>query len=137
MADPQTRPTKESVAAFLKRATDGDRRKDAATLVRMMQAAAGAKGVIWGRGIIGFGTHAISYADGRTADWPTIAFAPRKDHVTLYVGRRFEGSDKLLPRLGKYKMSGGCLHIRRLSDVDMVVLGKVIAGAITTAKKKT
>ncbi len=136
MAEPKTKPTRESVAAFLKRATDGDRRKDAATIARMMQAATGAKGVMWGTGIVGFGSRPIPYADGRTADWPIAAFAPRKQDLTLYVGRRFEGADKLLPKLGKHKMSGGCLHIKRLSDVDMAVLAKVIAGSVKTATKK-
>ena len=138
MAEPKTRPTRERVTAFLKRATDGDRRKDAAAIVRMMQKASGAKGVMWGRGIVGFGLHDIAYADGRTAEWPIIAFAPRKQDLTLYISRRLEGLDGLLGQLGKHKMSGGCLHIKRLSDVDMAVLGKVIARSVkaTTQKRR-
>jgi hypothetical protein len=136
MAEAKTKATKESVTAFLERATDGDRRKDCAALVRMMRKATGAKGVMWGRAIVGFGTHPIAYADGRTADWPIIAFSPRKQDLTLYVGRRFEGADTLLPKLGKHKMSGGCLHIKRLSDVDLAVLGKVVAGSVKAATKK-
>lgn len=138
MAEPKTKPTKERVSAFLKRATDGDRQKDATTIARMMQKATGAKGVMWGRGIVGFGLHDIAYADGRTAPWPVIAFAPRKQDLTLYIGRRLEGLDGLRRQLGKHKMSGGCLHITRLSDVDMAVLGKVIARSVkaTTQKRR-
>ena len=109
MAEVKTKRTKESVTAFLERATDGDRRKDAATIVRMMQAASGARGMMWGPGIVGFGLHEIAYADGRTAEWPIIAFAPRKQHLTLYISRRLDGLDGLLGKLGKHKMSGGCL----------------------------
>jgi hypothetical protein len=134
--EPKTQPTKESVKAFLERATDGDRRKDCAALVRIMKDAAGAPGVMWGRNIVGFGLREIAYAGGRTAEWPVIAFSPRKQDLTLYVGRRFEGADTLLPRLGKHKMSGGCLHIKRLSDVDLAVLGKVVAGSVKTATKR-
>ena len=138
MAEAKTKPTKESVTAFLKRATDGDRRKDSATIVRMMQKASGAKGVMWGRGIVGFGIHEIVYAGGRTAEWPIIAFAPRKQDLTLYISRRLDGLVVLLGKLGKHKMSGGCLRIKRLSDVDMAVLGKVIAGSVkaTTTKRR-
>ena len=136
MAEPKTKPTKESVTAFLKRATDGDRRKDSATIVRMMQQASGAKGVMWGRGIVGFGRHDIAYADGRTAEWPIIAFAPRKQDLTLYISRRLDGLDELLGKLGKHKMSGGCLHIKRLSDVDVAVLGKVITRSVKATTKK-
>jgi hypothetical protein len=42
----------------------------------------------------------------------------------------------LLGKLGKHKMSGGCLHIKRLSDVDVAVLRKVIAGSVKTKQKK-
>ena len=136
MAELKTKRTNESVAAFLERATNGDRRKDSATIVRMMQEASGAKGVMWGRGIVGFGLHDIAYADGRTTEWPIIALAPRKQGLTLYINRRLEGLDVLLGKLGKHKMSGGCLHIKRLSDVNMAVLGKVIAQSVKATTKK-
>jgi hypothetical protein len=134
MAEPKTKPTKERVTTFLKRATDGDRRKDSATIVRMLQKASGAKGVMWGRGIVGFGLHGIAYADGRTAAWPIIAFAPRKTDLTLYINRRLDGLDALLGALGKHKMAGGCLHIKRLSDVDPAVLAKILARSIKATK---
>ena len=137
MPEQKTRPTKESVAAFLKRATDGDLRTDSATIVRMLQKATGARGVMWGRGIVGFGLQDIAYADGRTAEWPIIAFAPRKQHLTLYISRRLDGLDVLLGKLGKHKMSGGCLHIKRLSDVDMAVLSKVIARSVKATTSKS
>jgi hypothetical protein len=136
MAAPKTRPTKERVSAFLSRATEGDRRKDATTLVRMMRDATGAKGEMWGLGIVGFGRQDITYADGHIADWPIIAFAPRKQDLTLYISRRLEGLDALLGKLGKHKLSGGCLHIKRLSDVDLAVLAKVIARSVDATTKK-
>ena len=133
MAEAKTKPTKESVSAFLERATDGDRRKDCAALVRIMKGASGAPATMWGRAIIGFGTREIAYAGGRTGEWPIIAFSPRKQDLTLYIGRRVEGLDAMLARLGKHKLSGGCLHIKHLSDVDQAVLGKVIAASIKEA----
>jgi hypothetical protein len=133
VAEAKTKLTGESVTAFLERATDGDRRKDCATLVRIMKAASGAPAAMWGSSIVGFGTRAIAYADGRTADWPVIAFSPRKQDLTLYIGRRIAGLDGMLARLGKHKLSGGCLHIKRLGDVDQAVLGKVIAASVKEA----
>src|SRR6185295_17877148 len=114
VAEAKTKPTRESVGAFLERVTDGERRKDCAALVRMMKHASGARATMWGSNIIGFGTHDIAYAGGRTAEWPIISFSPRKQDLTLYVGRKVEGLDTLLARLGKHKLSGGCLHIKRL-----------------------
>jgi len=135
MPEPKTRPTKERVTAFLKRATEGDRRKDSAAIVRMLQKASGAKGEMWGRGIVGFGRVDIAYAGGRTADWPIIAFAPRKQDLTIYINRRLDGLDTLLDSLGKHKLSGGCLHIKRLSDVDVTVLARLLARSVKGTRK--
>lgn len=136
MAEAKTKPTKVNVDAFLDRATDGDRRKDCATLVRIMKAATGAPATMWGPAIVGFGTREIAYAGGRTAEWPIVAFSPRKQDLTLYVIRGFDTLDALLGKLGKHKMSGSCLHIKRLGDVDLAVLGKVVEGSVKAAKKK-
>jgi len=46
-----------------------------------------------------------------------------------------ETFDTLLGTLGKHKMSGSCLHIKRLSDVDLAVLGNVVAESVKAAKK--
>ena len=129
MAELKTRPTGESVTAFLKRATDGERRKDCATLVRLMKKSTGATGKVLGPSIVGFGSREIVYAGGRTAEWPIIAFAPRKQSLTIYLSN-FDERKALLSKLGKHKMSGSCLHVKRLSDVDSGVLERLIAAAV-------
>jgi len=133
VAEAKTKPTTQSVAAFIK-GVDEDRRKDCTTLVRIMEDASGAKATMWGTSIIGFGSYELKYASGRTADWPIVGFSPRKQDLTLYVGRRVEGP--LLKALGKHKMSGGCLHIKRLSDVDLGVLEKVVSASVKETKRR-
>ena len=135
MAEAKTKPTGESVNAFLDRVTTGDQRKDCAALVRMMKTAARAPAKMWGSGIVGFGTYEMQYAGGRTADWPIVAFSPRKPHITLYV-YGFPERQTLLTRLGKHKMSGSCLHIKRLSDVDSRVLERIVSGSVKSVKEK-
>jgi hypothetical protein len=135
MAEAKTKPTGESVTAFLKRATEGERRKDCSTLVKLMTAAAGAKGTMYGPSIVGFGTQTITYAGGRTGEWPMVAFSPRKADLTLYVSAS-KVPKPLLKQLGKHKVSGGCLHIKRLGDVDVKVLEQVVAGAVKRQKEK-
>ena len=133
MAEAKTRPTKQSVASFIK-GVDEERRKDCTTLVRIMKDASGAPATMWGTGIVGFGSYELKYADGRTADWPIISFSPRKQDLTLYVGRGVDGT--LLKTLGKHKLSGGCLHIRRLDDVDLAVLEKVVSASVKETKRR-
>jgi hypothetical protein len=133
MAEAKTRPTKQSVAAFIK-GVDEERQKDCTTLVRIMKEASGAPATMWGTNIIGFGTYEITYANGSVADWPIVGFAPRKRDLTLYVGRGH--SDTLLRALGKHKMSGGCLHIKHLSDVDLAVLKKLVSASVKERKRR-
>ena len=133
MAEAKTKRSKQSVAAFIT-GVDEDRRKDCATLVRIMKDVSGAPATMWGMSIIGFGTYELKYANGRTADWPIIGFSPRKQDLTLYVGRGVDGA--LLKALGKHKLSGGCLHIKRLSDVDLAVLEKVVSASVKETRRR-
>ena len=133
MAEAKTRPTKQSVADFIK-GVDEDRRKDCATLVRIMKDASGAPAAMWGTSIVGFGSYELKYASGRTADWPIIGFSPRKQDLTLYVGRGVDAT--LLKALGKHKLSGGCLYIKRLGDVDLAVLEKVVSASVKETRRR-
>ena len=38
-------------------------------------------------------------------------------------------------KLGKHSAAGGCLYIKRLSDVDLSVLKKVVDASVKRAKK--
>jgi hypothetical protein len=133
VTEAKTRPTKQSVAAFIK-GVDEDRRRDCTTLVRIMKDATGAPATMWGTSIVGFGTYELKYASGRTADWPIIGFSPRKQDLTLYVGRGVDGT--LLKALGTHKLSGGCLYIKRLADVDLGVLEKVVSASVKETRRR-
>ena len=135
MAEAKTKRTDQPVSAFIAGLADEGRRKDCAALVRIMKKAAGAKGAMYGASIVGFGTQTITYANGRTGDWPIVGFSPRKADLTLYVSAR-HAPKPLLKQLGKHKVSGGCLHIKRLSDVDPDVLARLVADAVSRAKKR-
>lgn len=133
MAEAKTKPTKQSVMDFVGAIADAQTRADCATIAKLMEEAAGAKGTMWGTSIAGFGTRTIKYAGGKEADWPIIAFSPRKRNLTLYLSLGDDGQQKLLAKLGKHATSKGCLYIKRLDDVDQSVLKKLIKNS---AKKK-
>ena len=135
MAEAKTKRTNQPVSAFIAGLADEGRRKDCAALARMMTKAAGARGAMYGASIVGFGTQTIQYAGGRTAEWPVVAFSPRKADLTLYVGAR-SAPKPLLKQLGKHKVSGGCLHIKRLSDVDLDVLARLVSDSVSRTTKK-
>ena len=135
MAEAKTKRTDQSVSDFIPGLADESRRKDCAALVRLMTKAVGAKGAMYGPSIVGFGTRTYAYANGRTEDWPAVAFSPRKADLTLYVSARSVPAP-LLKRLGKHKVSGSCLHIKRLSDVDLDLLATLVSGSVKATKKK-
>lgn len=135
MAEAKTKRTDQSVSAFIAGLDDESRRKDCAALVRIMTKAARARGAMYGPSIVGFGTQTIQYAGGRTGEWPLVAFSPRKADLTLYISAR-RAPKPLLKQLGKHKVSGSCLHIKRLSDVDLDVLSRLVSASVEAAKKK-
>lgn len=126
MAEPKTRPTKASVASFIAAVPDEVKRADCKALVKMMQAATGCKPVMWGDAIVGFGSRPIKYANGTELDWPVIGFSPRKQDLTIYIMSGFGKLQPLLKKLGKHKTSVSCLYVKKLADIDIEVLGKIL-----------
>lgn len=128
MAEAKTKPTRQSVEKFIKSVPDSTAREDCATVAKLMQQATRAEPQMWGSSIVGFGLRTIKYAGGREGDWPIIGFSPRKQNLTLYVAAGNQ-DPVLMKRLGKHTVSKGCLYIKRLSDVDLPTLKKVIQAA--------
>jgi hypothetical protein len=130
MAELKTKKTKASVAAFLKKIADPQRRKDCQTVLDLMKHATGEEPKMWGSSIVGFGTYHYRYASGREGDWPIIAFSPRKTDLTLYITPGFEKAEPLMAKLGKYKTGVCCLYIKKLDDIEIPVLKKLIAKSV-------
>jgi hypothetical protein len=135
MADLKTRATADSVPSFLGRISDPAQQKDARALLAIMKRITGKNPVLWGSSIIGFGTYHYQYATGREGDWPRIGFAPRKGNLTVYIMPGLARYGPLLKALGKHKTGGSCLHIRRLEDVHLPTLKKLIASGYKDAAK--
>jgi Domain of unknown function (DU1801) len=134
MAEAKTKPTDQTVKDFISKLPDADTRGDCAAIAKMMEEATGSKGVMWGANIAGYGKRKIKYAGGREADWPLIAFSPRKQNLTLYIAAGDERNAGLLAKLGKHSLGKGCLYIKRLSDVNMPTLKKLINASAKRTK---
>lgn len=135
MPEPKTKPTKQTVEDFISKVSDAEKRADCSTIAKLMEEVAGSKGVMWGDSIAGFGTATIKYASGKEADWPIIAFSPRKQNLTLYLAG-LDGEEKLLAKLGKHTRRKGCLYIVRLSEIDLPTLKKLISASAKRKKSK-
>ena len=127
MAEPKTRPTGASVPEFLAAIPGEERRKDCETLDRMMRRVSGVPARMWGPSIVGYGACTLTYANGRTLEWPELAFSPRVQALTVYLMDGGKPMAALLSKLGKHKMSSVCcLYIRSLADVDLTVLERIL-----------
>src|SRR5712692_8833066 len=100
MPENKTKPTAQSVAAFLAAIPDEQRRQDCQTLVAVMSQAAGAEPKLWGSNIIGFGQYHYVYESGREGDMMLTGFSPRKPALTLYLVGGFEPYPALMEKLG-------------------------------------
>lgn len=130
MAANKTVETDADVAAFVATVADPAQRTDAGILIDLMSKASGEPPKLWGPSIIGFGTHHYRYESGREGDMPLVAFSPRKGKTVLYSLRSAPSFEANLAKLGKHKTDNGCIYIKKLADVDLVVLGAMIADAL-------
>jgi hypothetical protein len=91
---------------------------------------------MWGTAIVGFGSYHYKYDSGREGDAPLAGIASRANGIVLYISCKFENSDALLKKFGKYKMSGGCIYIRQLADINPGVLTTLVKKGIAQKKKE-
>lgn len=130
MAELKTQVNDASVAKFLDAIPDPEKRRDAKAVAKLMQAATKSKPKMWGKSIVGFGDYHYKYATGREGDWFRVGLSPRKQALTLYVAGGLKTHAKLLAKLGPHTQSGGgCLYIKRLSDVHMPTLTRLVRDA--------
>jgi hypothetical protein len=133
MAEIKTTVNDASVEEFLSKVENEQKRKDSFEIVKMMQQVTKQEPKMWGPAIIGFGSSHYKYESGREGDMPEIAFSPRKQNITLYIGVGKDSDNPLLKKLGKYTTSKVCLYIKKLADVDRNVLHELIADSFERA----
>lgn len=136
MTEAKTKLTEQPVEDFLNKIEDETVRKGGFTLVDLMKKATGEPPKMWGPAIIGFGSYHYKYDSGREGDICTIGFSPRKGKFALYVLADFPGQAALLEKLGKYKAEGGCLYIKKISDVNIDVLEVLLKRSFEFNKEK-
>lgn len=127
----KTRATEISVASFVDGVEPEQRQADARTVIQLMARVSGAPATMWGPSIIGFGVNRYRYESGRQGEICRIGFSPRKAQLVFYIGigTDFPGRDALLAQLGKHSTGKGCLYIKKLADVDLTVLERMVAAS--------
>jgi hypothetical protein len=125
----KTTETTQSVSSFVKTIEDKQRQKDCFETIEIMKEQSGFEPKMWGPSIIGFGSYHYKYESGHEGDAPLVGFSPRKSEFALYIAN-FDGKEDLLKKFGKHKTAKACVYIKKLEDIDVAVLKKLVTGSV-------
>ncbi len=119
--------TEKSVPAFIDSVDNPVRQADARVLLDVFKEVTGKEPKIWGQKIIGYGKYSYQRKNGDEFEWFNTGFSPGKANMTVYVMYDINSEQELLKQLGPHKTGKGCLYIKKLEQVDMDILKKIIA----------
>ncbi|MBI2688417.1 MAG: DUF1801 domain-containing protein [Acidobacteria bacterium] len=86
-------------------------------------------------GILVYGPFRYRYATGREGDTAKLAVASNKSYISLYVNCLAEGgymAESFKEALPKASIGKACVRFKRLSDLDLEALKRLIAAAAKT-----
>lgn len=128
-------PTK-SVKDLLVSLDDEQTQADTKTLVALMKRISGKTPKIWNVATIGFDSYHYKYDSGREGDCAVLSLYPRKGKFTIYLMDGCARHSKLLEKLGKHTTSRVCLYFKRLSDLDLSILEKILTESYSYIKSQ-
>jgi len=135
MAKNKTTETENSVEDYLDNIPDEKRHEDCSAIIKLIRDETGLKPKMWGTGIVGFGSYHYKYESGHEGDAPLTGLASRSNAITLYLTSDFDQKDELLKKLGKCKTSKACIYIKKIEDINVSVLRKMINISVKSIKE--
>lgn len=125
----KTQPTDASVQQHLDAIDNPVRKEDCGRLVELLKEESGCEPVMWGN-IVGFGSYHYRYDSGREGDFMRVGFANRKTALTIYIMAGFDAYPDLMGSLGKFKTGRSCLYVKKLEDIDVDVLRRLVRSSL-------
>ncbi len=126
----------DSVTDFINSVANEKQRLDCLVLLELMQSITGEPPKMWGKSIVGFGSYHYKYESGREGDWFLSGFSPRKQNITIYIMSGLDEHQANLQNIGKHKTGKSCFYIKKLEDINMELLRKMIQSSIKIVKKR-
>lgn len=90
------------------------------------------EGKFWGgtdQKIIGYGDLNTTQSRGKKVEWFMVGLAVQKNYFSLYINAVEEGqyvSEKYAPELGKVKVGKASISFKKVEDLDIPSLRKVL-----------
>lgn len=128
MSNIKTKQHDGDVTAFIKSYANSEQKiEDSFKLIEIMEEVTGEKPSMWGDTMIGFGKyHYKSNRSAQEGDWFAVGFSPRKTAFSLYIYTGLPEHEYLLENLGKFKIGKACIYVKKLSDVNVDSLVKIM-----------
>ena len=123
----KTKTSKEYIAAVPK-----ERKEMIMFLHDFIQKAAPKLKPHFASNMLGYGSFTCKNYKGEMVEWPTVALANQKQYVSIYVCSIVDGqyiAEKHKKELGKVSVGKSCIRLKKLEDINLPVLKKIIVEA--------
>jgi hypothetical protein len=117
-----------SVEEYIKNVPE-DRKEAIKFLHQFIQKAAPKLKAHFAANMLGYGS--FRYLDSKKVpqEWPVVAMANQKNYISVYVCALEDGqyaAEKHAPKLGKVSVGRSCIRFKKIEDVDLEELKKVL-----------
>lgn len=136
MAELKTKPTGASVQEYIDSRASAEQRADCQKLMALLRRVTGKPPKMWGPSIVGYGLYRYTYESGRTGEICQTGFAIRGREIVIYLLADGPEQKALLAEVGKYRMGKSCFYFKRLADLDLAVLERLIAGSVAAIERR-
>jgi hypothetical protein len=136
MAEAKTRATGASVEDYLASRASPDQMPDCRALLALLQRITGEPARMWGPSIVGFGSYRYMLANGKTGESCATGFAVRGRDLVVYLVAEGPEQSALLAKLDKHRFGRACLYFKRLADLDLDVLEKLVVGSLAELRRR-
>lgn len=136
MAENKTKPTDASVEDYIASRASEQQRADCQELMALLRKVTRRPPTMWGPSIVGYGVYRYTYESGRTGEAPVVGFAIRGRELVVYLVAEDDEQRSLLSKLGKHRIGKSCLYFKRLADLDVSVLEKLVVGSIAEVNRR-
>lgn len=136
MSENKTKPTTESVDAYIASRANEQQRADCKTLMAMLKRITRKTPKMWGPSIVGYGLYRYTYESGRSGEMPVVGFAIRAREMVVYLLASDDEQMALRAQLGPHRMGKSCLYFKRLGDLDLTVLERLVVNSIAGVNRR-
>ena len=132
----KTKVNNKSVPNFLSSIVNSKQKEDCMKIYSLMKKITNEKARMFGDSIVGFGLYSYESKSCK-GKWFYIGFSPRKAYISTYIMSHGNSEiDKLKLKLGKAKLGNCCVSIKKIEDVDLKVLEKILRLGYKACKKE-